>query len=396
MRIRRITQTLVASVCAVALSLSTAAYASPISDSATEFERISENFTAGSAQEVADLALAAVDYVQDSNLTEPSLQQTTLVPENDDPVLLPVHTDNSQQVEDKLIYTDVGNDVDMMYQKYNGGEQIVTVLSSNQAPTQQVYDLDLPEGASLELLADGSINIYAEVVETVPLAGEDERIERDVARALGTDNVTFEDLEHLTDAQIDALANIPDADTSQDTVKQSIGTIKKPWAIDATGEVLETYFQIDGTQLTQVVLTNEETIFPVVADPNVVWWVRQAASCLAGTATLVAFGPAKVATVSAKVYKILKAGKTMKLRAALANWNYLGKTNSARFAALVKHVKNFAGNIISTKGNFKLAWARMSTTKAGDQAKKFMINSGSTVIDLIGLRACYNIYKEIS
>lgn len=122
MRIRRITQTLVASVCAVALSLSTAAYASPISDSATEFERISENFTAGSAQEVADLALAAVDYVQDSNLTEPSLQQTTLVPENDDPVLLPVHTDNSQQVEDKLIYTDVGNDVDMMYQKYNGGE----------------------------------------------------------------------------------------------------------------------------------------------------------------------------------------------------------------------------------------------------------------------------------
>ncbi|XCB29698.1 hypothetical protein RQN30_11055 [Arcanobacterium hippocoleae] len=40
----------------------------------------------------------------------------------------------------------------------------------------------------------------------------------------------------------------------------------------------------------------------------------------------------------------------MKLRAALANWNYRGKTNSARFSVLVKRVKNFAGSIVSTKG----------------------------------------------
>lgn len=132
---------------------------------------------------------------------------------------------------------------------------------------------------------------------------------------LETNNVTFEDLEHLTDTQIDALTDIFDAVFLQQTIQQSIGTIEKPWAIDASGEMLETYFQIEGTQLTQVVVTNEETKYSVVADPNILWWVKQASSCLAGVATLAAFASAKIATIAAKVYKILKAGKAMKLHA---------------------------------------------------------------------------------
>lgn len=387
-------------VMTMAISISgfapTSAYASSSSDSAAGFEQASESYTEHDAQEVADLALAAVEYMRDSDFTDASLEQDALLAKQDNAVLTPANSENSQQVGDELIYTDVDNGVDMMYRSYDGGEQIVAILGSEEAPTRQVYDLELPESAELELLPDGSINIYARVLETVSLPGEDERIERDVERVLGADHVTFEGLENLTDAQIDALVEIPDASTMQQTVRQLIGTIKKPWAIDATGEELETYFQTDGARVTQVVATNEGTQFPVVADPNIVWWVKQASTCLAGVATLATFGPAKVATVSAKAYKVLKAGKTAKLRTALANWNYLGKTNSARFSTLVKHVKNFAKNIVSTKGNFKLAWTRMSSTKAGDQAKKFMVNAGTTVIDIIGLRTCYNIYKEIS
>ncbi|MFC4336049.1 hypothetical protein [Salininema proteolyticum] len=52
-------------------------------------------------------------------------------------------------------------------------------------------------------------------------------------------------------------------------VELNLGTIEAPWAEDANGEEVETYYEIDGDQLTQYIETNENTMFPVVADPKV-------------------------------------------------------------------------------------------------------------------------------
>lgn len=132
-----------------------------------------------------------------------------------------------------------------------------------------------------------------------------------------------------------------------------------------------------------------------MADPTVAWWVWTASKCVAGAATLALFGPAKVATVSAKIYKILKLGKTPKLKAAFSNWNYLNKDGRKPLSQIAKHLKRFGNDIVSTKGNFKKAWARMSDTRPGDQTKKLLVNSGTTIMDLVGVGSCYNLYKEI-
>lgn len=46
--------------------------------------------------------------------------------------------------------------------------------------------------------------------------------------------------------------------------------IDTPWARDASGRALPTHFRVDGSSLVQVVETDSATVFPVVADPNVI------------------------------------------------------------------------------------------------------------------------------
>lgn len=63
------------------------------------------------------------------------------------------------------------------------------------------------------------------------------------------------------------------AEVVADTVRVSLGdeilgSIKKPWAVDASGRQLNTYFILNGMSLTQHVDITPSTIFPVVADPN--------------------------------------------------------------------------------------------------------------------------------
>lgn len=48
-----------------------------------------------------------------------------------------------------------------------------------------------------------------------------------------------------------------------------IAGIDVPWALDANGRDLETYYTADGTTLTQHVVVTTQTAFPVVADPTV-------------------------------------------------------------------------------------------------------------------------------
>lgn len=51
--------------------------------------------------------------------------------------------------------------------------------------------------------------------------------------------------------------------------------VEKPWAVDANGKDVETYYEVRGTKLFQVVVADETTVYPVVADPT--WGWRNAA-----------------------------------------------------------------------------------------------------------------------
>ncbi|WP_156322573.1 hypothetical protein [Leucobacter musarum] len=368
-------------------------------DATARFEESVKFYTAGDPQSVLDLATSGLEYASDGGLTDALSDPEAMMPDASGEFGLGVAgADDSHIVDGATVYTDVDADLDMVHQEFDDSERIISILGSDAAPTVQRYSLDLPESASMEMEEDGSISIYADVVHEIPVAGEEERIDYAVEQIMGADDLTFDDLDDLddlTEEQIDALAAIPDPETTEVSTTELVGEVQAPWAVDANGNELETRFEIDGNVLSQEVSTTDSTAFPVVADPSIVWWIQKVTGCLVGVATIVAFGPAKVATVAAKVYKILKYGKTSKLKAAFSNWKYLSKNGKKPLSLIANNMKKFATDVKSTKGNFKKSWARMSGTKTGHQVKSLLINSGTTVIDLVGIRSCYDLYKQV-
>lgn len=190
-----------------------------------------------------------------------------------------------------------------------------------------------------------------------------------------------------------ALAEIPEEATVASTSTEIVGMVEKPWAFDANGAPLETRYEVNGNQLTQTVVTDEKTAYPIVADPTLIWWLQKAGKCTIGVASLVAFGPAKVAFVSSKIYKVLKAGKTVQLRNAFRSWTRLGGTNRARFATIVREVKKFANNVKSMR-NIKRALNKSMSYKAGANTMNFLKYGGSSIADIIGIKSCVDMAKQ--
>lgn len=102
----------------------------------------------------------------------------------------------------------------------DGGVKMLTVIDNASAPTEYTYGITVPEGGSVELTSDGG-------------------------------------------------AVVLDSDNSP------IAVVDTPWATDASGNSVETYFTTDGVSLTQHVLhTAEGVVYPVTADPRIYlhWW----------------------------------------------------------------------------------------------------------------------------
>lgn len=99
----------------------------------------------------------------------------------------------------------------------DGGVKMLTIIDNENAPTEYEYKIDLPEGAYIEILEDGSADIL-------------------------------------------------------NSAGDLIAIIDTPWAKDANENSVETWFTTDGQTLTQHVMHNVEGVaYPVVADP---WWKR--------------------------------------------------------------------------------------------------------------------------
>ena len=103
----------------------------------------------------------------------------------------------------------------------------VVAIPNAEAPSSYDFNLELPEGVSPELQADGSVKFI--------------------------------------------LDNTGGGDSSGVTAEATFGEIKRPWAVDAAGNAVATSFTLKGNTLTQTVDFDKDTKFPVMADPEAEW-----------------------------------------------------------------------------------------------------------------------------
>lgn len=125
-----------------------------------------------------------------------------------------------------------------------------------------------------------------------------------------------------------------------DSNNRIVSVVDSAWAKDANGNAINTYYDVRGNSLVQVVDFDENTAFPVVADPSV-WQITK---CLGAIVEVVAGVAVPVAKI-AKVKKYIKAldgvkkatskfGKAIKFAKAEAKrhkskkwWKYLKTMN---------------------------------------------------------------------
>lgn len=297
---------------------------------------------------------------------------------------------SSEVVDGALIASEVAPSTDLVTRATDSGVQVVAVLADETAPRDIAFPLDLPEGAELIEQVDGSISIFSPVEHEVTVAGEDERVTESALEIIGDDFTSLEDLDTLTDEQIEQLAAIPDQETETTTVTEAIAYIAAPWAVDANGSPLPTYYSVDGNTVVQTVETTADTAFPVVADPSWVWWIEKGAKCVGGVIALGAAGYAKVSVGIAKlVVKMKQAKATTALGKAYTAWKKLGSSNSAIFKELVKQSKAL-GNMVVKHGRAGIGKHKASSTKAA--ASVTLLKEGARVVaGVFGLGACYEM-----
>lgn len=91
-----------------------------------------------------------------------------------------------------------------------------------------------------------------------------------------------------------------DCDTGEvfviDAYKNIKQIIEKPWAIDANGKKIPTYFNVSGNILTQTVDHSCEDSFPITADPNA-WQITRCAGAIAGLIISIGMPIAKIMAI---------------------------------------------------------------------------------------------------
>lgn len=204
-----------------------------------------------------------------------------------------------------------------------GGFQVVYVAQDSSAPSSFSLDTEVPEGATWRSESDGSLSLVDETSVT-------------------------------------------------------IATVAVPWAVDATGRALPTSFAVAGGRITQSVDTTG-AVFPVVADPNVLWWVATTATCIVELAPF--FLPtvaAKIAQALVKAQSIIK--KSAKLSSAISKLGGLAKTLD-----LIKTCVQSRGAAVAGK----LTQSQVTLIKS-------LLSLGiNQVADALGIGSCDSLVREI-
>ena len=81
---------------------------------------------------------------------------------------------------------------------------------------------------------------------------------------------------------IEGATLVPHADGSIALIgpgDEPLGIIAAPWAADAAGQPVRTYYEVDGDTFVQVISPTANTAFPVVADPDL-WFIAKCSAAI--------------------------------------------------------------------------------------------------------------------
>ena len=123
-----------------------------------------------------------------------------------------------------VVYVDDNSDYSVSAQMLENGVRSLVTINDVEAGNEFSFDFDLPKGYSFELGDD--------------LASRD---------------------------------SISDSIWIVNDEGDIVGEICAPWAKDANGNDVNTYYKLEGNTLVQVLEYTEDTVFPVVADPTVTY-----------------------------------------------------------------------------------------------------------------------------
>ncbi|MDR1186617.1 MAG: hypothetical protein LBK95_04060 [Bifidobacteriaceae bacterium] len=271
-------------------------------------------------------------------------------------------------VDGALVQPAVAESTDLVVRETDAGVQLVAVLGDDSAPTDLDFSFDLPVDSELVAQPDGTIAVFAPVeVEDITPAGLEE-LNAQIEGITGA----LTDIDQITEAQWEAIGALPEPPTAVVVKHQQIAEVGAAWAVDANGNPVETHYEVTADGLKQVIDVDEETAFPVVADPSWLWWVGTSVACLAELGAI-AFAAAKVVNAFAKAEKVIKASKAM-----IKAYNDLGGKMSKVIDLVKKYIKK-----------------KTSLTKKQIASLETLSKSAlSVAFNIIGLGSCYNLVMK--
>ncbi|MGE6517613.1 hypothetical protein [Lysinibacillus sphaericus] len=195
--------------------------------------------------------------------------------------------------------------VDLIIQPTEFGVRSVVNIKDSSAPKEYKFELDIPEGHKVISSAD----YFGDVPES----------------ELDTEEVFIVD---------------------ENNIIQSV--FGKAWAVDANGADVPTYYEVVDNTLIQTVNFNENTAFPVLADPD---WVAIGAC----SAALVWFVGSNL-FVAAKIIKVKKYVKALggfkesaKLIAGATSWEEKLRVGGSALRSLAAEITGVTGMYACTK-----------------------------------------------
>jgi hypothetical protein len=229
----------------------------------------------------------------------------------------------------------------------------------------ELFSISLPEEASdaeAVITSDGTVTYGAndsdETTVAVQTTDEQTRIHTVIPNKDAPNRYTYEISDGIpflnTDGSVDIKKNLPKIDEEGEFVTGdngefvyelfTVGKFDVPWAKDATGNDVDTHYEIVNNAVVQVIGFDENTQFPVTADPSVDWvsvfWCAVELLVFIAAMASSTFVIKIITKVTAVVKKSAKIAKLVsslggvkklfsKFRAYILNKNSLSKTDRA-------------------------------------------------------------------
>ena len=160
-------------------------------------------------------------------------------------------------------------------------ETIDVVIPVESSDNLTITDVDSDYPLEISITEDYSTGV--EINDSVVYKGEDSAVgvevfeggvrhsyvlENEDSDNEFTINYSSEDFSHMDFSYSEIDGTTDGSVLIYDNTGDTIAAIDSPWAIDADGKDIKTYYKIDDNKLIQVVETDNDTVYPVIADPT--------------------------------------------------------------------------------------------------------------------------------